>query len=478
MIKNKFSFVITALILCLSASAQTEEFFMNGVLPDDGTYEILSRKADLLTRDYASIPRRHSLMQYCPEVKSQGIYSTCTSWATAYAARTIAEAVKNDWTDKKTITREAFSPLFVYAQIKDRQRYPYDNNCQQGTHIYKALELMKGKGVPKFSDFGVLCADQVHPDLFRSAALFKIDDFFTLFSINCHDENEKILKVKKSLSEDCPVVIAMHLPESFRQAGNLWDGSDINPAKHGYHAMCVIGYDDDRAGGSFQIMNSWGLSWGENGFVWVRYQDFAKYVDQAYEIYVKKNPRPQPVFINKPLTINYLSGSIELQLTSGEKMIPVLGETHGMYHYRIAGEYISRTRYRVYISNDEPAYVYVIGSDLNNNVSKVFPLDRMSAALTYKSNHIAIPDETYFIEMDDTRGKDYMCLLYSKEELDIDNIIRQVENASGSFYDKIKYALGDKIVPQSDLRYIMNEIGFSAKTDRSVVPLIVEINHQ
>ena len=52
----------------------------------------------------------------------------------------------------------------------------------------------------------------------------------------------------------------------------------------GGHAMCVIGYDDRKFGGAFQIMNSWGPEWGKNGVGWVRYGDFKNYVREAYGI--------------------------------------------------------------------------------------------------------------------------------------------------------------------------------------------------
>lgn len=481
---KKIIVCILTVILCLAAQAQEERFVTDGVLPDDGTYDRLPRKAELLTRDYTCLPVRYSLLKYCPEVKSQSIYGTCTSWAAAYAARTIAEAVKYGWTDRTKITNEAFSPLFVYALIKDRQKYPNDNNCQKGTMLYKALQLMKERGVPKLSRFNVLCADYVNEYLFQEAAQYKIDDYFTLFGTDMTDNREKVRKVKKSLSEDCPVVIAMWLPSSFYNAGRVWSGIDINPLQHGYHAMCVVGYDDSVNGGSFQIMNSWGANWGDKGYVWVKYGDFAEYVDQAYEIYVKRDfrrddyrpsPKPQP----EPVVTRIFAGEIELQLSTGEKMVPVLDYVSGVFRYRIADEYISRTRYRIYITNNEPAYVYVIGSDLKNNVSKVFPsAENISAALVYKSNHIAIPDETYYVEMDDTRGTDYMCVLYSNEALDIDSIIWRIRTSGGTFYDKVCSAVGNKLVPASDIRYIMNNIGFSARSDRTVVPIIVEINHK
>lgn len=477
------------IIACGSIQAQ-DDFFATGLLPDDGRYDQLPQKADLVTRDYTVLPKSYSLKKYCPIVKSQGNFGTCTSWATAYAARTIAEAIKWGWTDINKITKEAFSPLFVYAQIKSKN----DDNCQDGSHISNALKLIKNKGVPKFSTFNVLCANYVNSSLMNEASQYKIDDFFTLFSISFANRSEKIRKVKKALSEDCPVVIAMWLPSSFHQAKNTWSGLDIDTKKHGYHAMCVIGYDDTMNGGSFQIMNSWGANWGANGFVWVKYNDFAKYVDQAYEIYVKKHrypeplpepepapkpsPKPIPKPEPKPIPLNDLSGEITLQLATGEKMVPALDKNNGIYG--ISENYISGTRYRIYISNNEPAYVYVIGSDLKNNVSKVFPpKDNISAALTYKSNHIAIPDETYYIEMDNTSGKDYMCVLYSKNSLDINDIINKIRLYNGNFIEKVESAVGkEKIASTNRIKYELNNIGFSAKTEKTVVPIIVEIGHK
>ena len=39
------------------------------------------------------------------------------------------------------------------------------------------------------------------------------------------------------------------------------------------HAVVIIGYDDNKYGGSFRILNSWGENWGENGMGWIRYED-------------------------------------------------------------------------------------------------------------------------------------------------------------------------------------------------------------
>lgn len=454
-----------------------EAVYMTGLLPDDGTSDLLPHKADLMTRDYTVLPSSYSLMKYTPEAKSQSRYGTCTSWATVYAARTIAEAVKYGWTDKARITSEAFSPIFIYAQIKNQGDY----DCQKGSQIYRALDVLKEKGVPKFSVFSDLCATNLASSLFTAAAPYRIDDYTTLFSVSFRDGEQKIKKVKKSLSENCPVVIAMWLPDSFMRNNGSWGGedTDVDKSKHGYHAMCVVGYDDNRNGGSFQIMNSWGKNWGNNGFVWVKYDDFARFVDQAYEMYVAKYVKPEPKPQPKPEPVKYdFAGDIELELSTGEKMQPQLQQGSAIPVYKLREPYMSRTRYRVYISNNEPAYVYVIGSDNLNNVSKVFPpADNISAALTYKSNHIAIPDEKYYIELDDNVGSDYMCVLYSKNELPVNDIVKKIKNASGSFQDKVKSAVSG-LVPKFDITNKSNAISFSARSEKTVVPVIVEIPHK
>ena len=86
-----------------------------GMLYDQASINNVPKKAELLTRAYTTLPQSYSLKKYCPTPQSQGIYQTCVGWATAYAARTIMEAIRNGWTNQVYINREAYSPLFSYA---------------------------------------------------------------------------------------------------------------------------------------------------------------------------------------------------------------------------------------------------------------------------------------------------------------------------------------------------------------------------
>ena len=350
-----------------------------------------------------------------------------------------------------------------------------------------ALNLLKNNGAPKLRSFNVACAEFVPNVVKEEAKKYLIDDYSRLFGgFEKVAENDKIYKVKKSLSQDCPVLICMNLLESFTRAIDVWEPSG---KLYGYHAMCVIGYDDNKAGGAFQIMNSWGEYWGNKGFIWVKYSDFTKYVDFAFEMYVKKTryqenidekkePKPTPI-VN---TMNELKGSMYLKLTTGEIITQKLKTSDELPIYQAKGKYLSGTKFRLYISNNAPAYVYVIASDLDNNVTKLFPTGNVNASLNYSYNNIVLPDEEdprniyYF---DNNAGKDYFCVIYAAKELPIDNIIGRVIAAPGSFPQKIRSALNDNgLVKSTDIIYKKNEIAFETLTKGNVVPLILELSHQ
>jgi len=81
--------------------------------------------------------------------------------------------------------------------------------------------------------------------------------------------------------------------------------------------------------------------------------------------------------------------------------------------------------------------------------------------------------------MNYTTGTDYICVLYSYEELLIDEIIAKIKNASGGFSNKVKMALADKMVPEKEIEYGYKTMRFSVKnTDKTVLPVIVEWTHK
>ena len=101
-----------------------------------------------------------------------------------------------------------------------------------------------------------------------------------------------LTSLKTSISSKRPVVISIPCYENCWSnavlQNGVWSGYYSGEMKGG-HAMCVIGYDDNKGGGAFEVMNSWGEDWGDNGFFWITYDDFTKHVNDCYALIGKKN---------------------------------------------------------------------------------------------------------------------------------------------------------------------------------------------
>jgi hypothetical protein len=111
-------------------------------------------------------------------------------------------------------------------------------------------------------------------------------------------------------------------------------------------------------------------------------------------------------------------------------------------------------------------------------VSNIFPFDGYSAYLDYSKNEIMIPNEDYWVQMDNHIGTDYLCILYSKEELDIKAIAKQMQRQSGSFDAKLKAALQNKMVENRSINLAKDKISFDAKLNgKMVIPITLEIKH-
>ncbi|UZR93621.1 C1 family peptidase [Chondrinema litorale] len=455
------------ILLIFNISLAIAQRHSTGLVFDDDKYDSAPVKATLTRGLYVEeIATSNSLKMYCPTPMDQGDFGTCVGWSSNWAARTIIEAMKNGWTDRETINQNAYSPGFIYQMIKDKS----DQNCSFGASIFDALNYMKFNGSVKYEDFKSQCTTSMEPTLEQKAMGHKIKDFARLFGRE-QSPSIKIETVKKSLSENYPVVFGMKCAPSFYDAQDVWRPSEDPNGSFGGHAMCVIGYDDTKFGGAFEIMNSWGEDWGNDGFIWITYKDFGNFTKYAYEII--SEPVKQPIIVAKPQ--EDFSGQLKLVTDKGKEME---GELMGQY-YKLIKSYSSGTSFRIYLSNNEPAYVYAIGTDNTEEIFQLFPYaPEVSAALNYKKNDVALPSEDHYITMDNTVGKDYLCVLYSKDPLDIDQIKASLDRTNGRFMSRLKTVLGSKLISPENINFNSNEISFKAfSKGGSVVALIVETDH-
>ncbi|MEI8394974.1 MAG: C1 family peptidase [Rhodospirillaceae bacterium] len=280
-----FPFVLLVLLLSLSVpSVRAEVISDDDEVPAVGTglefeSEAVYRSFPAIGLYRAFLPPSVDLSKDMPPVGSQGSQSSCVAWAASYGLRGYYENKLHEGSG----AAPSFSPSYVYNQIKERNK-----NCDVGTYIPDALNLMKRVGTVPLASFPYNpkeCSRLPEPELASQARPYRIKDWKRL-------EPKRIDDIKGQLYAGNPVVIGMQVNDEFHKLRGEDIFSDDNKDGGG-HAMVVAGYDDRRS--AFKLFNSWGRKWGNNGYGWVDYDTFAARTRSAYVMQVNgASPEPEP----------------------------------------------------------------------------------------------------------------------------------------------------------------------------------------
>jgi hypothetical protein len=231
----------------------------------------------------SSLPANISYRKYCPGPKLQS-GATCVGWSSAYAAYSTQTNIQMNITNNYQKWARAFDPNFIYNFIRKAD----DFNCEKGSLIYNALETLETYGCkPHIWEPWIECADKETFNEFTIA----LASNYKIVSWGSIKRENLIANTKTALYYESPVVIGVNLTESFMNGSSLSYGKwspKTGEVNIGGHAMCVIGYDDSKFGGSFEVMNSYGSDFGDNGFIWISYKDFADKVQEAYVLETQK----------------------------------------------------------------------------------------------------------------------------------------------------------------------------------------------
>jgi hypothetical protein len=470
-VKKVFGFFLSlSLFAAASVFGQSEQSYPKGAIFNEEAYSKLPKKAALATRAYEGLPRSFSLKQYAPLPGDQTNYGTCVAWASAYAARTISESVALNRRNQTETMQNAFSPVYVYRNIR-----PDDPECQRGAQIFDALDLMRDSGAVRMLDIErSMEFPRVDLSNYRESRRYPIGGYVTLFSREDRQKPALITRVvKKSLSEGKPVVIGMNTPDSFIEAKNIWTPTE-NPGNfYGGHAMCVVGYDDDK--GAFEIINSWGRKWGNAGFIWVPYNVFVDFVVESYEMIENLAIYSDAV---------KFEGFSRIEILGRGAPVPAALVFSPEGYYKTSESFTEGTQFRFVIGAGESAYVYsfAVSKPLRHNnfysPALMFPQAGVSPLLNYRDSAVILPGEDKTLALDADAGTEFLITLYSKQPLDIQAVMRRFVSAKGALGERLAAAVGNS--PLLSLSYNSKEAAFTASTDnaRAVAALVVAIEHK
>ncbi len=399
------------------------------------------------------LPESVSLLKYAPDRLNQGSQGSCVGWGSAYAARTILEAQRTG-KDPNSI---AFSPAYLYNQIGL-------DGCQ-GAYIPNAMEVMQQQGLIGMREFPYNdddCSRQPTAAQKQKAGAYTMPGYVRLTKGDAGgvgQEQIDMVAIKQNIAQGAPVVIGMMVGGSFMQnmmGKEIWQPTqqDLNMQGFGGHCMCVIGYDDYKEGGAFQIMNSWGSEWGNNGVAWVPYNAFERFVVEAYGVYPMGS-------VDKPLG-NSLQASFGLVMNEGARKI-ALKQT-GANTFQTVSPVKKSTRFKIQVTNSNECYTYVFALDAAKKSEVLFPYTEKHSPYCGITGTRLFPKD-YSMEVDATGTQDEMAIVLTKEPIDYKAMNAAINAASGSFDQKIDQAL--KGMAKSNVRYTSGDlIGFTTTLDK------------
>lgn len=268
---------VLALLALLAPAAVAEEpkpVFSGGLVRSD--VKVTPSEPDFLSdRSLSALPTSVDLSEGLPPVGYQGNQGSCAGWALGYYAKSHMEYQERLW-DTSTVDHQ-FSPSYVY-------NLRTTDNCgaDQGMSLYEGLQILSN-GAATMVDFPYDALDpctQPSQQLVCDSYDYRIASFGNVF---IGEGMVSIETLKTYLANGQPFVIAVPIYSSLR----LITASDpvvpvpqAGETYYGGHALYVIGYDD--AMGGFQVVNSWGPFWGDNGYGYLSYEFVSQYAWEAW----------------------------------------------------------------------------------------------------------------------------------------------------------------------------------------------------
>jgi Papain family cysteine protease/Domain of unknown function (DUF4384) len=231
----------------------------------------------------AYLPVSVDLSYRLPDPGNQGAASSCTAWATAYAARSYYTSAyeARDTHDAKNVP----SPAFVYNLSWRRDSKAA---CNSGSNFATAVSILK-QGAPSLADYPYRDSDCSAPprEKIASATDFRVQGLRRI-------DETKIDDLKGALARSNPVLLSFKVDGAWQKhrGAGVFDHQDVDPKWSG-HAMAIVGYDDRKQ--AFRVINSWGKGWGDNGYVWLSYAAYKTHVREVSMLSVVPTRAPPPV---------------------------------------------------------------------------------------------------------------------------------------------------------------------------------------
>jgi Papain family cysteine protease len=256
--------------------------FICNVLPSKGTEKDWQLADSLAAGSLGAVPRllpaSIDLRAAWWSINNQENTGSCVGWATADGV------VRWHMTKANKIAQtQLLSPRHVWMASKETDvitTRPESFIEGAGTTLKAAVDVARKHGVALMDELPFHIQTKMYTGsenaFYASCAQRKVSAYFNL--------HKNLQSWKTWLATAGPILAAFNVDSSWDEAalngGNI-DTFHPNTVRGG-HAICIVGY---RADGRFIVRNSWGTTWGVNGFGYLHPDYIADaFFDESYGV--------------------------------------------------------------------------------------------------------------------------------------------------------------------------------------------------
>jgi papain like protease len=210
--------------------------------------------------------------QLLPPIGNQGQQGSCVAWGVGYAVSTNISMFDGGAGAPPTSPQGVGSPADLYAKLLAYEK----NSCGNGTLVADALDIAIVEGIASLAQVPYQDSVCAVPSQLRT---------FTVAGYNKLDPTNSVA-LKQYLSNGfvaLPLAIVVYPALMQASGSDVFSLSGSPDCSLGGHCIVLTGWDDSRH--AYRIMNSWGTSWGDSGYLWVDYETFTAMVQEAYAAY-------------------------------------------------------------------------------------------------------------------------------------------------------------------------------------------------
>lgn len=240
---------------------------------DSRDYDITDYKPLKSTLKFNADETSHiiDIVDFTP-IKDQGRMGSCT----AHAGAALMEYYI------KRVTGKDYDLSEKYLYWVTRKLLGWENK-DTGAYLRTTMQALTRFGICEERFFPYSTNFVESPDWVQAALAddFRAETYMRLDKSGMSKE-DVLTKIKKLISRNYPIQFGFTVFKNTidNRTGNIF--YPANGQRNGGHAVVIVGYDDDKSisnqkgsittTGAFKIRNSWGDTWGDNGYGWLPYE--------------------------------------------------------------------------------------------------------------------------------------------------------------------------------------------------------------